>query len=190
MTKNIVLASASPRRKEILQQVGISFEVCASDADETVDNTQADYIVMELSARKAQAARECYGASDKIFLGADTIVACEGKILGKPADEQDAYVMLQMLQGNRHEVYTGVTLLDGKRQVTFFEVTHVQIRSMTDRQIKQYIASKEPMDKAGAYGIQGAFAAYIEGIQGDYYNVVGLPIARVCQELEQWEVCE
>lgn len=190
MTKNIVLASASPRRKEILQQVGISFEVCASDADETVDGTQADNIVMELSARKAQAARECYGASDKIFLGADTVVACEGKILGKPADEQDAYAMLQMLQGNRHEVYTGVTLLDGKRQVTFFEVTHVQIRSMTDRQIQQYIASKEPMDKAGAYGIQGAFAAYIEGIQGDYYNVVGLPIARVCQELEQWEVCE
>lgn len=200
MDEKIILASGSPRRKEILQQVGIDFEVLVSDVEEIVETSAPEAVVKALSKQKAGAAREryqrdiCTGRRTRervIFLAADTVVSCDGDILGKPSDESEAFAMLDRLQGNSHEVYTGVTLLAWEVQtgreeyVTFAESTRVKVRQMTSGQIRDYIATGEPMDKAGAYGIQGGFAAYITGIEGDYYNVVGLPVSRVCEELEK-----
>lgn len=200
MNKKVILASGSPRRKEILQQVGIDFEVLISDVEERTDAVVPEDVVKDLSKQKAGAARDLYQKNicrknpvqgKIIFLAADTVVACDGDILGKPGDEAEAFAMLDRLQGNAHKVYTGVTLLaweaeTGREEyVTFAESTRVAVRHMTPGQMKDYIATGEPMDKAGAYGIQGAFAAYITGIEGDYYNVVGLPAARVCEELER-----
>lgn len=187
-----ILASGSPRRKEILEQCGISFKVVKSDADEVITKTEPGEVVMELSAEKALDVASMRTEESCIIIGADTIVANGGYILGKPKDEADAFAMLDSLQGHDHSVYTGVTLLirkDGKQeQVTFYEETKVQIVPMSEREIKDYIASKEPMDKAGAYGIQGLFACYVKGIQGDYLNVVGLPISRILQELKKYSI--
>lgn len=207
MDGKIILASGSPRRKEILQQVGIAFEVLTSDIEEKTEEVLPGEVVKDLSRQKAEEVKRLYakrnGADEKsiykkegkqeniVFLAADTVVACDGDILGKPSDEADAFAMIDRLQGNTHEVYTGVTLLawdtytDKEEYVVFAEATKVKVRPMTAEQIQAYIKTKEPMDKAGAYGIQGAFAAYITGIEGDYYNVVGLPAARVCEELER-----
>lgn len=200
MSEKVILASGSPRRKEILQQVGIDFEVLVSDMEERTEAVIPEDVVKDLSKQKAGAVKELYQKSigtkspaqgKVIFLAADTVVSCDGDILGKPCDEADAFAMLDRLQGNVHKVYTGVTLLawdvkTGREEyVTFAESTGVMVRRMTSGQIQDYIATGEPMDKAGAYGIQGAFAAYITGIEGDYYNVVGLPVARVCEELEK-----
>lgn len=189
----IYLASASPRRKELLKQVGISFRVMPSVVEEKAAKERPDEVVEELSYRKAvdvcgRLAAE--GKEDFVVIGADTVVSAWGKILGKPADKADAARMLKELQGGSHQVYTGVTLAWKYKDMsamyaTFSECTDVTMYAMTDEEIKTYVDSGEPMDKAGAYAIQGLFAAYIQGICGDYNNVVGLPVGRVCQELKK-----
>lgn len=195
MGHKLILASASPRRKELLEQIGAEFEIFAAKGEETAVSTNPEQLVMELSAQKASEVAESLsaGADNIIVLGADTVVAFQGEILGKPKNEKDAARMLQMLSGNTHSVYTGVTAiiidLEGKKQLrSFYEETKVTIYSMTDIQISSYICTGEPMDKAGAYGIQGEFAVYIEKIEGDYNNVVGLPVARVYQELRKFGI--
>lgn len=189
----IYLASASPRRKELLRQVGISFKTMPSNVEENTTKTEPADLVEELSYQKAvdvcgRLAAE--GRDDFVVIGADTVVACWGEILGKPKDKEDACRMLHKLQGGSHQVYTGVTLAWKYKDLsamsaTFHECTDVTMYSMTDEEIKAYVDSGEPMDKAGAYAIQGLCAAYIQGICGDYNNVVGLPIGRVCQELKK-----
>ncbi len=184
----IVLASASPRRKELLGQLKLDFEIHVSEVEEIVTKKEPEKVVEELSAQKAEAVfRQIEG--DVLVIGADTVVALEGEILGKPADEQDACKMLQRLQGKEHYVYTGVTLYfrKGAREwcKTFFEGTQVSFYPMTEAEIKEYVSTKEPMDKAGAYGIQGLGARFVKEIHGDYNNVVGLPIARLYQELKE-----
>ena len=181
-----VLASASPRRKELLEQIGFSFTVEVSSIEEVITSTVPQEVVMELSAQKAVDVKKKQ-QDDVMVIGADTVVvlACEDGeiILGKPKDENEAFQMLKRLQGNTHKVYTGVTLCYEKEVVSFYECTKVQIYEMNEQQIWNYIKTGDPMDKAGAYGIQGIFAAYVKGIEGDYNNVVGLPIGRVYQEL-------
>lgn len=184
----IILASASDRRKDILTQVGISYEVIPSRIDEdTIEADTPASLVEALSAAKAEDVAERL-TKDFVIIGADTVVVKDNSILGKPSDEAEAAKMLQMLQGNRHEVYTGVTLIsvspEGKGLIDTFHVrTIVDMIPMTAAQIDAYIKTGEPMDKAGAYGIQGRGAAYIQDIAGDYYNVVGLPISTVLARL-------
>ena len=186
--REIILASASPRRKDLLEQVGISCRVVPSLIEESITTTVPQDVVQELSRQKCEdvAGRQ---AEDCVVLGADTIVSVHGKILGKPADEAQAVEMLQELQGNTHQVYTGVTLIwkskkEVLREETFYEMTDVTFYGMSDEEIRNYVSSKEPMDKAGAYGIQGLSAKFIERICGDYNNVVGLPVASVYQKLK------
>lgn len=196
----IILASASPRRKELLEQIGLEFEICPAKGEEIITKTIPEEVVMELSKQKAEEVaamvasfgenhKEITTPSDILVIGADTVVAYEGKILGKPKDEEDAKGMLTMLQGNTHSVYTGVTLClidkTGRAgEIVFYEKTDVTMHPMTEVEIERYVASGEPMDKAGAYGIQGKCAIYIEKIDGDYNNVVGLPISRIYQKLK------
>lgn len=195
---NVYLASASPRRKELLKQVGISFKVVPSTVEEKITKEKPDEVVEELSYQKAvdvcgKLAEE--GKEDFVVIGADTVVSAWGKILGKPADKADAARMLKDLQGGSHQVYTGVTLAWKYKDMqpmyaTFSECTDVTMYAMTDEEIQRYVDSGEPMDKAGAYAIQGLCAAHIQGICGDYNNVVGLPVGRLCQELKRrgmWE---
>lgn len=190
MNKKIILASASPRRRELLTQIGLDFEVVVSETEEKIISTEPAKVVEELSAQKAGAVWEKLAAmADTVVLGADTVVACDGKILGKPVDVENAVAMLRMLQGREHEVYTGVTVLyeenGEKKALTFHEKTTVHFYPMTEAQIREYVATGDPMDKAGSYGIQGFCARYIRGIEGDYNNVVGLPAGRVYQELHK-----
>lgn len=196
MKKKIILGSASPRRRELLAQIGIEFEVLVSDGEERYTSAEPEAIVEELALSKAEnvaAAMEC--KRDCVIIGADTIVVLDGKVLGKPKDETDAFEMLRSLQGRAHQVYTGTALLDydadGKKSVICHaERTEVFVHAMEDAEIRSYIATGEPMDKAGSYGIQGKFAAYIERIEGDYYNVVGLPVAYLYQQLKSFGVIE
>lgn len=199
----IILASASPRRRELLEQIGIRFEVIPARGDECVMKEKPEEIVMELAARKAkEVAVEVQKTQDSAYIqktmviGADTIVACpqEGKagmkILGKPGDHKGAFSMLSMLAGRTHFVYTGVSVVmidvsGEKRAHTFFEKTLVTMRAMEEREIRRYIGTGEPADKAGAYGIQGKCAIYIDKIDGDYNNVVGLPVAALYRELKK-----
>lgn len=181
------MASASPRRKELLGQLGLDFEICVSDVEEIVTQKEPAKVVEELSAQKAEAVfRKTQG--DVLVIGADTVVALEGEILGKPADEQDACRMLDSLQGREHRVYTGVTLYfrEGAREwsKTFSEGTSVYFYPMSREEIAWYVSTKEPMDKAGSYGIQGLGGRFVEKICGDYNNVVGLPTARLYRELQ------
>ena len=183
--RNIILASGSPRRKELLAQVGISFEIVKAEGEEIINTTVPEEAVKELSRQKA---REVAARTDgDVVIGADTVVAADHEILGKPKDQEDAVRMIRMLQGRTHQVLTGVTVIlrDGvrKKEIRFAETTHVHVYPMTEEQIRDYVASGEPMDKAGAYGIQGLFAAYVSGIEGDYNNVVGLPVGRLYQEV-------
>jgi septum formation protein len=185
----IVLASGSPRRRELLEQIGINFEVITSNADENITEKNPEKLVCALSKIKAEAVfKECAGTDyeNAIFIGADTIVYHEGRVLGKPKTKQEAVSMLKSLSGNEHSVFTGVTLLSKDKCVCFAEETKVRVSDMTDEEIAGYAATDEPMDKAGAYGIQGRFAAYVKGITGDYNNVVGLPVCRVYQELKKF----
>jgi len=179
--KHIILASASPRRKEILELADLKFDIMPSDAQEITTKTVPNEVVMELASIKA---KDIYEKSEKqsMVVGADTVVAYQGQILGKPADKADAKRMLTMLSGQTHEVYTGVCVEDGKTK-TFYEETKVTFYEISDEQIDHYIKTGEPMDKAGSYGIQGKAAVFIKGIEGDYYNVVGFPIARFLQEI-------
>lgn len=236
MAVKIILASASPRRQELLRQVGLSPEVMPSHVDESGVGGTPEQMVMELSRRKAEdvadeirrrisatnrrsapdAGQSVLKQSSKarametppenvpcVVIGADTVVAADGRILGKPKNEEEAASMIRLLAGRTHHVYTGVTMIfisSGEKitfsegtevkvypmkeeQITFAEGTEVEVYPMTEKQIERYVATGEPMDKAGAYGIQGYFAAYVKGIRGDYNNVVGLPVARVCREL-------
>lgn len=181
--KKIILASGSPRRKELLTQIGIIFEVRKAEGEEKITSAVPAEAVKELSLQKAmEVARQCEG---DVIIGADTVVAAEGRILGKPRDKEEAMDMLRLLQGRSHEVLTGVTVLlkDPAKVISFAEVTRVHVFPMTEEQIAAYADSGEPMDKAGAYGIQGKFAAYVSGIEGDYNNVVGLPVGRLYQEV-------
>ena len=188
----VILASGSPRRKELLEQVGVSFEISVADGEEIISKKLPWEIVEELSLQKATEVAGRYEAKQEIteqtvVIGADTIVAYGEEIMGKPQNEEMAKEMLQKLQDGSHQVYTGVTLIimtAGNRQVvTFHEKTDVEMYPMSEKQIDAYVATKEPMDKAGSYAIQGKCAAYIKGICGDYNNVVGLPVARLMQEL-------
>ena len=239
----LVLASASPRRRELLSQIGLEFTVMPSTKEENAKATEAGALVQELSRQKAEdiweqlsggqgqnpdANQEQLSGADQeqisdanqgqnpdanrgqlsdanqkqisgemrepnlngkrqpelLVIGADTVVCCEGKILGKPHSREAAAEMLTALQGRSHEVYTGVTLYSQSEAVTFFECTQVEFYPMTKAEISDYIDSKEPMDKAGAYGIQGLGARFVKGIRGDYNNVVGLPVGRLYQELK------
>ena len=177
----LILASGSPRRRELLEQIGVPFEVIVSNAEEIITKTQPGAIVEELSLCKAQAVAKDH--PDRFVLGADTIVVLDGQILGKPKDKDDAYRMLSALQGRDHQVYTGVTFICSEKIYSFHEKTDVNIYPMTDQEIEDYIQSGDCMDKAGSYGIQGRFARHIQSIKGDYYNVMGLPVGRVWQEL-------
>ncbi|NBI99890.1 septum formation protein Maf [Lachnospiraceae bacterium] len=203
MKKRIILGSASPRRRELLEQIGLEFEIVVSDAREHYKSTRPEDIVRELALMKAEHVAKEVERREKeraeqasipgldtgeahlrnvVILGADTIVVRDGQILGKPSDEEEAFSMLKSLQGRMHQVYTGVAVLnfDGSgslRTISHAEETKVYVHEMTDEEIRRYIAAGESMDKAGAYGVQGRFAAYIDRIEGDYYNVVGLPVA-------------
>ncbi|MBC5734263.1 Maf family protein [Flavonifractor sp. DFI.6.63] len=176
----IVLASRSPRRRQLLEQMGLrDFRIVCSDADETASpGLTPPALVEALSARKAAAVQHAAAAGD-LIIAADTVVALDGRVLGKPADGPDAFAMLSALSGRRHQVYTGLTVVCGAQRLTEHEVTAVTFRSLSSAEICAYIATGEPMDKAGAYGIQGRGALFVEGIEGDYYNVMGLPVCRL-----------
>ena len=185
-----ILASASPRRRELLTQVGLVFEVMVSDADENIEESLSpDELVKRLSLIKATAVKEELSAKgadgDSAVIGADTVVFHKGEILGKPKDEEDAFRMLKSLSGDTHSVYTGVTILLGDETITFANETKVVFDTVSDEEIKRYIASKEPMDKAGAYGIQGLGGAFVTSIEGEYANVVGFPIGEFCHILRE-----
>lgn len=181
-----ILASASPRRKELLEQIGVKFDILPVTGEEVITKELPGEVVMELAKQKAEEVAKTAGA-DALVLGADTVVAYEGKILGKPKDEADALRMLTMLSGKEHEVYTGVALIDNRDQSmeNFFERTKVTMYPVSEEEIRDYIAGGEPMDKAGAYAIQGLGAKFIQKIEGDYNNVVGLPIGRIYQEIKR-----
>ena len=180
---NVILASASPRRKELLGLFGVPFVIRAADIDETMDPDRTPFDeVGRVSRLKALAtARE----ADDLVIAADTIVVCGGAVLGKPRDEADAVAMLESLSGRDHQVMTGVTVLRGDKAVTFTEVTDLHFRELTAREIARYVASGEPMDKAGSYGIQRGAALFCTGMTGDYYNVMGLPVCRLGQVLRE-----
>jgi len=179
----LILASASPRRKELLGLFHIPFTIRVADIDETMDNTKSPFDeVARVSRLKALAVpRE----ERDIVVAADTIVVCEGKVLGKPRDEAEAVSMLQLLSGRDHHVMTGCTVVRGDRCETFTEVTDLHFRNLSQKEIENYVASGEPMDKAGSYGIQGGAALFCERMVGDYYNVMGLPVCRLGQVLKQ-----
>ena len=178
----LILASASPRRKELLGLFHIPFVIRVADIDETMDENKPPYDeVARVSRLKALAVER---QADDIVIAADTIVVCEGKVLGKPKDEKEAVEMLSLLSGRDHQVMTGCTVLRGERTETFTEVTDLHFRSLAQKEIENYVASGEPMDKAGSYGIQGGAALFCERIVGDYYNVMGLPVCRLGQVLK------
>ena len=194
--KNIVLGSASPRRRELLQQIGMEFTIVTSDCEEKITKIVPAEVVQELSLMKAKDVfskinREDVGRnkSEVLVIGADTIVALEGEILGKPHSKENAISMLNHLQGKTHQVYTSVSFIweqSGVLQThTFYEATDVEVLPMTEEEIAYYVSQNTCMDKAGAYGIQNEFACFVKGIRGDYNNVVGLPVGRVYQELKQ-----
>lgn len=203
--KTIILASGSPRRKDILEQAGIAFTVCVSDKEENITKEVPQEAVEELSRMKALDIKEqLTNQKDYLIIGADTIVAFQGMKFGKPKDAADARRMLKLLQGNTHQVYTGVTFVydegssaeegsftDGLRKReparihTFYAVTDVVMVPMTDAEIEAYVQTGEPMDKAGAYAIQGRCAVYIKEIHGEYNNVVGFPIAKTMKEIKE-----
>ena len=178
----IILASNSPRRKELLTQVGIDFEVKASDIDEVTDKKAPEEVVMDLSKNKALSIYKTN--PNRIVLAADTVVAHKGRILGKPIDKDDALRMLNDLSNDTHQVFTGVTIVntDGSL-INFYEKTEVEMYDNSEDVLRTYINTGEPMDKAGAYGIQGKGAVLVKQICGDYNNVVGLPVAKVYREL-------
>lgn len=190
----IILASASPRRRELLEQIGLEFEVIPGCVEEKAVSQVPCEMVMELSALKARDVFDRLGDEEKalaVVAGADTIVVFEGQVMGKPGSREEAEDMLSLLQGKTHQVYTGVTLIRQKEKglppvaVSFYERTEVTMYPVSSQEIRAYVDTGEPMDKAGAYGIQGKCAAFIQEICGDYYNVVGLPIGRLYQEMKK-----
>lgn len=180
----IILASASPRRKELMGHFPFPVTVRVSQADEKMDSRKLPQDeVARISCNKAMAVAR---ADDDIVIGADTIVVCDGVILGKPQNEADAFRMLSQLSGRAHQVMTGVTVLQGKRSHSFTEITDVYFRALSNQEILSYIRSGDPMDKAGAYGIQSGASLFVERIVGDYYNVVGLPVCHLSLVLKEF----
>ncbi len=186
MHMDIILASKSPRRRALLEQMGVrDFRILTPDIDEHMDRALPPAeLVRQISLEKAQAVA-AQADPNTVVIAADTVVALDGAVLGKPADEEEAFRMLSLLSGNRHQVYTGLTVLRGEQVFSQWEETAVTFRPLTAEEIEAYIATGEPMDKAGAYGIQGYGSLLIEGISGDYYNVMGLPVCRLGQILGQ-----
>lgn len=183
--KRIILASASPRRRELMTLAGYDFDVICADINETVPkNAAPDEVVKSLALQKAQAVAEAH--RDAIVVGSDTVVALDGKILGKPHSENEAAEMLRSLSGRTHKVYTGVAIVCGEKVKNFFEETTVEFYPLSDAEIGKYVATGEPMDKAGAYGIQGRGALLVRKIDGDYFNVMGLPISEVYREMRDF----
>ncbi len=182
--KKIILASASPRRKELLETAGIEFEICVSDADESIPGGTKPVDAAKMTAtKKALAVAESH--KDDIVIGADTIVVANGKILGKPKDTADAEAMLRELSGIEHEVITGVCIVNDGKTNAFEQISKVKFYELTADEIKSYVATGEPMDKAGSYGIQGKGCVLVEKIEGDYFNIVGLPVAKVVREIRK-----
>lgn len=189
MEYRVILASGSPRRKELLEQMGVSFEIKTSKKEEVITSTNPEEVVKELSKIKAEDVAESVVGS-AIILGADTVVAHKGRILGKPKDKADAIQMISSFAGQDHYVYTGVCIIikeeDGSQDIlSFAEETKVTVYPMTKQEILDYVESGECNDKAGSYAIQGLFAPYIKEIVGDYYNIVGFPIAGIYQRLKE-----
>ena len=181
----LLLASASPRRHELLTLLGIPFETYSADIDESIPSHMTpEEAVQELAFQKANVALQKF--NDKVVIGCDTIVVYNEQILGKPKDKNDAREMLTQLSNHTHEVYTGVCILSKTKKILFSEKTDVTFWELTQQEILAYVDSKEPFDKAGSYGIQGKAALFVKGIQGDYYNVVGLPVSRLARELAQF----
>ncbi|WP_248927407.1 Maf family protein [Paenibacillus hamazuiensis] len=182
----LILASSSPRRQELIKMLNIPFEVVSNDVDESVSDVLSPReVVEELSLRKAREAFKRFSDSEAIFIGSDTIVAINGEILGKPEDDQDAYRMLKLIQGQTHQVYTGITCISAIKTITKSRLTEVKIKPLSDSKILNYINTGEPKDKAGSYAAQGIGATLIESIDGDYFNVVGLPISLLSDILEE-----
>ena len=178
----LILASQSPRRKELMGLFRIPFTVRVADIDETMDDAKQPFDeVARVSRLKAEATSRDH---DDIVIAADTIVVCNGTVLGKPIDEADAFRMLKLLSGKDHQVMTGLTVLRGETAIVCTEVTDIHFRELSDKEIRAYIATGEPMDKAGSYGIQGGAALFAEKMVGDYYNVMGLPVCRLGQILK------
>ena len=180
---NLILASASPRRKELLSLFGVPFSIRAADIDEAMDPARAPFDeVARVSRLKALATVR---SDEDVVIAADTIVVCAGQVLGKPKDAADACRMLRLLSGRDHQVMTGVTVLRGSEAVTFTEVTDLHFRELSEKEIARYVATGEPMDKAGSYGIQGGAALFCTGMNGDYYNVMGLPVCALGEVLKR-----
>lgn len=182
----VILASKSPRRREILEMLGVRFEIISADADEHSEERNPAALVTELSLRKGRAVRDLLAAEgewnkDTLIIASDTVVAADGQILGKPTDENDAARMLRMLSGSTHEVLSGVALLCGDRELAAAERTGVVFSDMSENDIAWYVSSGEPADKAGAYAVQGLASLFIKELEGDYFNVVGLPVFRLNQ---------
>ena len=191
--EKIILASASPRRKELMTMASLSFDVIVSDCDETIEYDGPEDMVRKLSLLKAKNVAEKIQKTETephIVIGADTIVYFQNQILGKPKNEEDAFRMLQAMSGKTHTVYTGVTLIDSAsgQTETFCEATKVEFYDVTDEEIRAYIATGDPLDKAGSYGVQGRGCFLVKRIEGDYFTVVGLPIAHLLRELAKWGV--
>lgn len=187
----IILASGSPRRKELLEQIGLEFEVIPAAGEEKVTGKQASEVVEELSRQKAEEVAGKVEEPCAVILGADTVVCQDGQIMGKPKNRADAREMIGRLQGRSHSVFTGVTILVKEPQKetvyhTFSCETKVHVYPMEKEEIEDYLDTGEAMDKAGAYGIQGRFAAWVRSIEGDYNNVVGLPVSAVWQVLKKY----
>lgn len=182
---NVILASQSPRRRELMGLLRIPFTVRVADIDETMDpSADPAEEVARVSRLKAEAAAR---SPEETVIAADTVVVCGGKLLGKPRDEADAFRMLQMLSGRAHQVMTGLTVRRGDSIRTHTEITDVYFRPLSEKEIRDYIRTNDPMDKAGSYGIQSGAAVFVEKLVGDYYNVVGLPVCRLYQILKELE---
>lgn len=179
----LILASQSPRRRELLGLFGIPFVIRVADIDETMDpSLSAAEAVAQISRKKALAVER---NTEDVLIAADTIVVVGGRILGKPHSPEEAAAMLRLLSGRDHQVMTGVTVLCGDKEAVFTEITDLHFRSLTEKEIHRYVRSGEPMDKAGAYGIQGGAALFCQKMTGDYYNVMGLPVCHLAQVLKE-----
>ncbi|MBQ9047232.1 MAG: septum formation inhibitor Maf [Solobacterium sp.] len=181
--KQIVLASKSPRRKELLEKCGVPFIIDVADIDETINenNPLADEI-RELACRKAEAVLQRHG--DAVVIGSDTIVTADGEVLGKPKDEEDAVRMLRKLSGRTHQVITGLAVVSAKRVWKAVSISDVEFQPLSEEEIIRYVRTGEPMDKAGAYAIQGIASRYVKEIRGDYYAIMGLPVSVLYEELK------
>lgn len=181
----MILASASPRRKEILENFGFSFKTIVKNIDETSDKTRAEEKILEIAEKKAKAAAIDF--PDENVIGADTVVVVDGKILGKPKDEKEAFSMLKSLSGRSHEVITAFSFININKNISYsdYEITKVYFKNLTDDEINWYINTKEPMDKAGAYGIQRKGAFFVEKIEGDFFSVMGFPLGKFVRFLNK-----